>query len=366
MNRRGFTAGTIGLLALGGASAWGWRASIGSMREYTRYAAVLRADLAPDPSLRELIRYATLAPNSHNTQPWRFTIGGGMVGIHADLSRATPAVDPDHHHLFVSLGCAAETLRIAAQATGRPGALLVEETGAIRYAFSNGTSRADALFAAIPRRQSTRAEFDGRSVPAADLKTLVRAAAIPGVNLVLVTDRPRIDDIRDLVIAGNDAQMADPAFVRELKHWLRFNPKSAMAAGDGLFSATSGNPVLPDAVGRRAFDHFVTATAESRKYQRQMDSSAGIAVFVGESEDRAHWVAVGRACQRFALAATSLGLRCAFVNQPIEVARLRPDLAAIVGAPGKRPDLVMRFGYGPELAFSPRRPVEAVLSPAGQ
>ncbi|MGF3993412.1 hypothetical protein, partial [Staphylococcus aureus] len=152
--------------------------------------------------------------------------------------------------------------------------------------------------------------FDGRPVPAADLQTLARAANMPGVDLALITDRPRIGQIRDLVIAGNDAQMADPAFVRELKHWLRFNPKSAMAAGDGLFAATSDNPVLPDAIGRRAFDHFFTANAENLKYRRHLDSSAGIAVFIGESEDRAHWVAVGRACQRFALAATSLGLRC--------------------------------------------------------
>ena len=52
----------------------------------------------------------------------------------------------------------------------------------------------------------------------------------------------------------------------------------------------------------------------------------------------------GRACQRFALQATALGLRHAFVNQPVEVSRLRPELAAWVGLPGRRPDLVLRFG----------------------
>jgi nitroreductase len=363
MNRRGFMAGTIGLLALGGASGWGWRASVGSMGDYTRYAKALRADLAPDPTLRELVRYATLAPNSHNTQPWRFVIGDSVIAIRPDLSRATPAVDPDNHHLFVSLGCAAETLRIAAQATGRPGEVQIEESGGVSYVFSNGTPRPDPLFQAIPRRQSTRAEFDGRLVPASDLQTLARAAAIPGVDLILVTDRPRMGRIRDLVIAGNDAQMANDAFIRELKHWLRFNPKAAMAAGDGLFAAASNNPVLPDAIGLRAFDYVLTANAENLKYRRQIDSSAGIAVFIGGGENKAHWVSVGRACQRFALAATSLGLRCAFVNQPVEVAQLRPDLAGVVGASGRRPDLVMRFGYGPELPFSPRRPAEAVTTP---
>jgi hypothetical protein len=73
-------------------------------------------------------------------------------------------------------------------------------------------------------------------------------------------------------------------------------------------------------------------------------------------------VQVGRACQRFALQATALGLKHAFVNQPVEVPALRPELAALAGAGDKRPDIVMRFGYGPELPKSPRRPVEAVLA----
>lgn len=362
MHRRGFIVGTAGLLALGGAAALGWRAAVGSKDEYARYAGALRAALPRDPTLRDLIRYATLAPNGHNTQPWRFAIHNDNIDIFPDLSRATPVVDPDDHHLFVSLGCAAETLRIAGVATGRPGDVAVGESGAVRFSFSRNTPRPDLLFAAIPKRQSTRADFDRRPVPIADLKTLSRAATLPGVEVAIVTERARIGDIRDLVVAGNEAQMNDAAFMVELKHWLRFNPERAMELGDGLFSAASGNPVLPDALGRRAFDLFFTAESENRKYAKQIDSSAGIAIFIGAREDKAHWVAVGRACQRFALAATGLGLKCSFVNQPVEVARLRQGLAAIIGASGKRPDLVVRFGYGPELPFSLRRPVEAVLT----
>jgi hypothetical protein len=62
------------------------------------------------------------------------------------------------------------------------------------------------------------------------------------------------------------------------------------------------------------------------------------------------------------LQATALGLKHAFVNQPVEVASLRPELASFAGLPGRRPDLVMRFGYGPTLPFSARRPVEATLA----
>lgn len=362
MNRRKLLIGAGGTLLLGGAAAAGWRSSVGAMADYDLYARDLRSPLAAEPAIVDLIRYATLAANSHNTQPWHFRVEDSVIAILPDAARATPAVDPDDHHLFVSLGCAAENLLIAATATGRPGQLEVDPAGQeVRYRFSEGPSRPDPLLASITQRQSTRAEYDGRSVSADDVGALLRAAALPGVRMVLLTERGQMDRLRDLVVAGNSAQMADPAFMRELKQWLRFNPRSAMRTGDGLFSAASGNPMLPDALGSLALDQFFTAEAENDKYARHVQSSAGIAVFVADREDKAHWIAVGRACQRFALTATALGLKHAFINQPVEVADLRPDLAALVGEAGKRPDIVMRFGYGPAMPYSARRPVESVL-----
>lgn len=362
MKRRDMLIGAGGALLLAGGGAVGWRSAVGSMSDFTTYTGSLRAPISADPDIADIIRYATLAANGHNTQPWRFRVEESAIEILPDLSRATPVVDPDDHHLFVSLGCAAENLLIAATATGRAGQLETEAgSDRIRYSFSKGAIRPDPLLAAIPVRQSTRVAYDGGSPPAADIETLRKSAETPGVRLILLTDRARIDQVRDLVVAGNDAQMADMAFMAELKRWLRFNPRSAMASGDGLFSAASGNPVLPEFLGGLAFDTFFAADTENDKYARQIDSSAGIAIFLAEREDKAHWIAVGRACQRFALAATASGLKHAFVNQPVEVARLRPELAALIGERAMRPDIVMRFGYGPTLPFSPRRPMNAVL-----
>ena len=68
-----------------------------------------------------------------------------------------------------------------------------------------------------------------------------------------------------------------------------------------------------------------------------------------------------RSYERFTLQATALGIRNAFLNQPIEVASVRPQFADAVGLTGRRPDLVVRFGRGPTLPPSLRRPVQAVL-----
>ena len=359
--------GTVALAGVG-ATYFGLR-QMGSMEEYGASVTAARAALSQRPEMGDLIRYATLAPNGHNTQPWRFRIGEGRIEILPDFSRRTPVVDPDDHHLFVSLGCAAENLVLAAQARGRLGELGFElanngaaNDGAVVFAFTDGPSAGSELFEAIPKRQSTRADYDGRPVRTADLQTLATAAAVPGIDLVLITDRPQIDRVRDLVVAGNSAQMSDTAFVQELKTWLRFSPRQAINAGDGLFSAASGSPALPAWLGPSVFDWVFRAEAENDKYARQLSSSAGVAVFVSQRDDHEHWVLAGRACQRFALQATALGLKVAFVNQPVEVARFRPELAALVGMRGRRPDLVMRFGYGPTLPFSALRPVQAVLA----
>ncbi len=364
MKRRQILAGGRVLALAGAGVAYAGLRPMGSMEEYDASVAAMRATLSQRPEVPDLIRFATLAPNGHNTQPWRFRIGKDSIDILPDFSRRTPVVDPDDHHLFVGLGCAAENLALAAGARGRPGSLGFDPTndGSVVFAFGDGATIDPALFDAIPRRQSTRADYDGKQVSAADLQKLAEAAVVPGVDLILITDRPRIERVRELVVAGNTAQMADAAFMQELKAWLRFSPREAIETGDGLFSASSGNPTLPTWLGPRMFDWFVSAGSENDKYARQLRSAPGVAVFVAQQANPDHWVRAGRACQRFALQATALGLKHAFVNQPVEVANLRPELASLAGLPGRRPDIVMRFGYGPTLPFSARRPVPAVLA----
>ncbi len=364
MNRRNVLIGGGALAVAGVGATWVGLRQVGSMDEYNASVATTRARLAKNPDMLELIRYATLAASGHNTQPWRFRIGEGRIEILPDLTRRTPAVDPDDHHLFASLGCAAENLSLAAGARGGPGDISFDQAndGAVAFAFGGSATKTSALFDAIPTRQSTRAEFDGRPVSAGDLRVLSAAATTPGVDLVLLTGRPQIDRVRDLILAGNSAQIADPAFMRELKLWLRFNPRQANETGDGLFSATTGNPTLPAWLGPMMVDMLFNADSENEKYARQLQSTAGIAVFVSARDDKEHWVSAGRACQRFALQATALGLKHAFINQPVEVVSLRPELAALVGLPGRRPDIVMRFGYAAAMPFSARRPVDAVLA----
>lgn len=315
-----------------------------------------------DPSTFEgLVHYATLAANSHNAQAWRFRRTADGVAILPDMSRALPVADADHHHLYASLGCAAENLMLAAGAAARSSVLdfVPEGDGRIEIALAQGGT-ADPLFQAILSRQCTRADYDGRAVPAADLAALEAAARVEGTGVTLLTDHARIAQVLELILTANATQVANPAFAAELKSWLRFSTRAAVETGDGLYSAASGNPTLPSFLGRLLFDRVFTVKAENDRYARQVRSSAGLAIIHSEREDPAHWVQAGRCYQRFALRATALGLRHAHLNQPVEVTATRRQLQSLLGLGDRRPDMVLRFGHAPPMPRSLRRPVAAV------
>ena len=263
-------AGGAALIAGAGAAGYGIR-QMGSMADYTARVAAQRAPLPANPQAQDLIRFATLAANSHNTQAWSFRVAGNSITLLPDLARATPVVDPDNHHLFVSLGCAAENLSIAAASRGMPGEVRFDQGagGAIHFAHATAAATDTALSDAIPLRQSTRGIYDGSSLTPAELGQLAESARVPGVDLILITDRGQIGQLGDLIATGNTAQIADPAFMAELKQWMRFTPRHALHPGDGLFSATSGNPVMPDWLGRLVLDWALYGASRERHKHRQ-------------------------------------------------------------------------------------------------
>ena len=368
MNRRTALVGagaTVATAAVGAGGYALWSAS--SKDAWQNSAWSIRDPIGPGPvgadALRELVRYATLAANSHNTQAWRFEIGPDTITLSPDLTRRTPTVDPDDHHLFASLGAAAENIVQAAPLLGLSALPRFEPDAddRIAIAITPGPMAMTPMAEAIPNRQCTRSVYDGRPVPAADLQAIATAAQGDGVDLLMLTERSVIDAVGSFIIEGNTVQMRDAAYMEELKHWLRFSYAEAVANSDGLFSATSGNPVLPGPIGRLLLGFVATAESENNKYQVQIESSSGLAVFVTEQNDKAHWIAAGRAYQRFALQATALGIKHAFLNQAVEVPEVRSGLAQHLGLGQRRPDLVVRFGYADAMPNSLRRPVEDVL-----
>lgn len=363
ISRRAVLVGSGLIVAGAGAGYLAWP---GDDPAYSRDVAASRRKMADaggsGVDAAELVRFATLAANSHNTQPWLFLAQGSTLRVRPDLSRRCPVVDPEDRHLVASLGCATENLVLAAAAAGFKAAVAFDGAEhAATISLERAPAEASPAFEAITRRQSTRAPFDSAPLPAAELRAMENAIGKPGVRARFLTARHDLDQLKHFVVAGNTAQCRDPAFVDELRHWVRFNQTQAVETRDGLYAGASGNPALPSWLGRVIFPYVFTAAAENPKYVAQIDGSAGALILYAEADEPAGWFNVGRASQRFQLEATARDIRTSFVNQPVEVRGVRAQFGAWLGD-GMRPALVIRFGRGKTQPYSLRRLASAVLS----
>ena len=187
ISRRNVLLGAGGAAVLG-AGAYGTQSL--RARHYDRIAEVLDAPAVPvanplSEGRRRLVHYASLAANGHNTQAWRFAFGEGGMSVLPDFTRRTPVVDPDDHHLWASLGGAVENLTLAARASGLETDLRFTDER-IELAFDTAPARVSQRFGAIPKRQSIRADYDGKALSLEDYRALEAAGQDEEVDLVLV------------------------------------------------------------------------------------------------------------------------------------------------------------------------------------
>jgi hypothetical protein len=302
-----------------------------------------------------------LAANGHNTQPWRFAIKENAIEIHPDYTRRLPVVDPDDRELWISLGCALENLIVAARAAGyAPEVTYPDVADFIHVRLTADTPQTNPLFDAIPLRQNTRSEYDGQFIKSDDLDQAQALPLEPGVLLRFITSQTDLETVLEYVNQGNLSQYTDKSFRDELIYWLRFNKKEALASLDGLYSRCSGNPEVPRWLGQ-IFIAGIKSQQQADLDAKKLRSSPGAIVFASDSENKTAWVRTGQVYERMALKMTSLNIKSAFLNQPIEVADIRGQFQSAIGIGKALPQLLVRFGYADPMPRSLRRPVERAL-----
>ena len=316
--------------------------------------------------MKELIRYATLAPSGHNTQPWKFSIDGNIIKIFPDFTRQLPVVDPDHRELYISLGCALENLVIAARHAGydseveyfpacEPEECLLVNLKRFKAAGDN------LLFKAIPERHTNRREYNNQQIPIADLKKLESTPKENGISSLLLTEPGTIGQIVEFVREGNNIQMSNDAYMNELVSWIRFNDAETEKHLDGLALRAMGRSPAPGWLGRMFMNLFVSAKNQSKTDEKNIQSSSALLVMVSEKNDKKSWVDVGRSFERIALTLTTLNIKNAHLNQPCEVPQLKSQLQNHLELGSFHPQLLLRIGYAELLPHAPRRTVEQVL-----
>lgn len=316
----------------------------------------------PVHPLERLVYYARFAPSSHNAQPWRFLLTGEEIEVFADEARWPRIADPDRRELMVSVGCAIELLRIAAdfaqfgtRVKYFPVAAndsLVARIQVLRDGPKREFPAGGLLDHCVTRRTSHRNFEPATPVSDAHRKQLYGCFEGDQVSLHFLTARPALDALAAQELRADAALFANPAYREEL----------AVSIGEGLL----GLPWLLGRLGRFAVAHLPVGDRVARGDAGRM-SSAPLAALLTTREDRMlDRVHAGEAYMRIALLAESHAIRVQPVSQLLEDPGSRATLASAFELHGRVPQHLFRLGHAePEPGPPRRRPLDAVLARGG-
>lgn len=315
------------------------------------------SDIRPD--FIYMMEQAVKAPSGHNTQPWLFRVQKDRIQILPDMSKSLPAVDPDNRELFISLGCATENLCIAAEAKGYAPLPVFSGSGEITVLLSEASmiKETSGLIEEISVRQTNRGIYSGEMIPSDQLSYLRNTPLEENISLHLWSKgKWEFDTLSSYIFAGNNRQMNDHLFKRELKSWMRFNKNHVRATSDGLSYAVFGAPNLPRLISETIMGSVLKVGIQNRGDKKKLDSSSHLALFALRTNTLPEWFALGRSLQRFLLRATEKNIAFAFLNQPCEVRDLSGLLAKDLSFTNEIPALILRLGYAKrKMPYSPRK-----------
>ena len=209
-----------------------------------------------DEQYTHLLRYAILAPSSHNTQPWKFRLFENGIAVFADYTRRLPVADPNHRELLMGVGAALMNLRVAAIHFGFECRVDYNFSGdsemPIAFVTLNRTmprkqpeELPEKTFYSIAKRHTNRHPFLMARVPDVVLNRLRDFGEGTEASILLSTDSTRNTQVAHLVAKAERLQQANSEFRKELGEWLR--PNKTLKS-DGMTGASFGISDVPSTV----------------------------------------------------------------------------------------------------------------------
>lgn len=319
-----------------------------------------------DAWVAALVEDAVTAPSMHNAQPWKFVFssGTGVLALYGDPVRTMPVADPDHRGLHLGCGAALFNLRVAAAHRGWTALPELLPRSSDSWHLADVTLRPtgspetelSSLYPALRRRHTSRSPFSDERIPTAILDGLSAAAHVEGCVLT-VPGRWHTETVMELVHDAELFESASSSMREEIASWTRTG-----RAGDGL--STDGIPA--EAFGPRQFGvtaptrDFDPLHTERNRAEAVFERDPQIAL-LGTVKDRpVDWLRAGQALEHALLVATVHGVRASLLHQATEWADLRWALRDPRGG-FQEVQMLIRFGFGPEGAATPRLSAREVL-----
>lgn len=305
-------------------------------------------------TIQTVLALASRAPSVHNTQPWRWRVDAASLHLYADPGRQLPNTDPEGRDLILSCGTALHHCVVALAAVGwrskvtrLPNPADPNHLAAIELSRYPADPVDIALAAAIPRRRTDRRHYSSWAVPVGDIALMAARAARAGVTLCQVEDLDKLHDI----VAQSVWEHLNHDYLAELTAW------------SGRYASVAGVPAhstpVSDPTAKIPGRFFAGPTLDMAPASSPADDKAVVLALGTRADDRLAQLRAGEATSAVLLTATSAGLACCPVTEPLEVAETRDLVRAEIFGGGDYPQMLLRVGWAPinadPLPATPRR-----------
>ncbi|QQO09977.1 Acg family FMN-binding oxidoreductase [Breznakiella homolactica] len=307
--------------------------------------------------LREVLYYASLAPNGHNTQMWKVGVSGDgkTLNVYLDSSRLLPVVDPEGRESLISAGAFLENLRQALGAYGFtgdieiPGTIAVQENPLVASVTVTGGSAETAdpeILKVMEIRHTDKSKYLDRPLDAGAVERL--EASVPGTLRIYTKGTEEFGALRDLTMEANVIQSSSPAARAELAEWLRFSDDEAARTADGLPAEQLGLSGIVKKLYYLTTDREKAASEKFGKTsintaEKQLYNCAGFFVVTGGHTPRGY-VQAGMDMEAVWLRAAAEGISLHPMSQALEETETREKLPTAIPG-GEFFQMVMRAGY---------------------
>lgn len=375
MNRRQVIASAgISALALVGGGAY-WRVT---RMPQTAFLPWSIGKIAPADVRLDAFRYAILAPNPHNRQPWLLKlVDTDSAIISCDLAKRLPETDPYDRQITIGFGCFLELARIAAAQRGvrmetalfpdgEPQPRLDNRPVALVKFVADKSVVPDPLFPFITKRRSNKEAYDLSKPVAIEL---ARKVAGPGDGAIV--DAPAVAAIRDKIVEAMLTEQTTRRTYMESVRLMRIGHAEIDASPDGI---DLGGPMMEGLKLAGQLDREQLSDPQSATFKAGLDSltetygSVAALIWIQTpANSRADQIEAGRRYVRANLRATQLGVDMHPMSQSLqEYAEVSKNYAAVHDLLGARGDeqiqMLARIGFGTPVSPAPRWPLETHLT----
>ncbi len=384
--KRSFQTGTVLVLSQLGKDLSAFSEEDSEM--YRKNPFLFAESLGLKTPIEKIILAAMLAPNSHNTQPWKVKIeSDSSFLLYGDAERVLPAIDPINRQFFHTQGTflelatlAADSLLLESKITffplGIPNSVDFHKKPIAKIVLiPKSKTEFASLFESLPKRQMNRSKYEGDFITLDQTSILQQLTLANTTTLRFVLGKDEIQKYHKILIDSFTTETNLKEANEVSRIWFRTKKEDIYGKRDGITLEGNGLSGLKLWLAKT---YFVDLSYESWHGEaskkasidiakKQIESSKGLVFFVTKGKDTPlEWVKTGRDFMRFTLAIATENLSFHTMNQSLEdydeSKVYHQQLCDLLGIDkSSRIQLMGRIGKSDYNFFSPRRDLKEIL-----